>query len=280
MLPEVLRRAATGSPAGGDAGPGADPLVRLVGIRKSFGSLEVLRGISLDVARGEVLSLIGPSGSGKTTLLRCVNFLERPTAGEVWIDGRRIGQGERRGRLRYLSDRELAPERVEIGFVFQRFNLFPHLTALGNVALAPRRARGLARVDAEALGREMLAKVGLGHKADDYPERLSGGQQQRVAIARVLAMQPKLILFDEPTSALDPELVGEVLKVMRRLAEEGRTMMIVTHEIRFAGDVSDRVIFMDEGAIVEQDSPDVILRRPAHERTRSFLRKVIEREAE
>ena len=258
-----------------DAAP--EPLVRILGLRKSFGALEVLRGISLDVARGEVMALIGPSGSGKTTLLRCVNFLERPTGGEVWIDGRRIGQEERGGRPRYHSDREMAAERAEIGFVFQRFNLFPHLTALGNVALAPRRVKGLSRAEAADLARAMLAKVGLAHKAEDYPERLSGGQQQRVAIARVLAMQPKLILFDEPTSALDPELVGEVLKVMRQLAEEGRTMMIVTHEIAFAGEVADRVIFMDAGLIVEQGPPEAILRRPAEERTRAFLRKIIER---
>ncbi len=258
-----------------DAAP--DPLVRILGLRKSFGALEVLSGISLEVARGEVLALIGPSGSGKTTLLRCVNFLERPTGGEVWIDGRRIGQEERGGRQHYHSDRKMAAERAEIGFVFQRFNLFPHLTALGNVVLAPRRVKGLSRAEAADLARAMLAKVGLAHKAEDYPERLSGGQQQRVAIARVLAMQPKLILFDEPTSALDPELVGEVLKVMRQIAEEGRTMMIVTHEIAFAGEVADRVIFMDAGLIVEQGPPEAILRRPAEERTRAFLRKIIER---
>ena len=196
------------------------PLVRIVGLRKSFGAIEVLKGVDLEVARGECVSIVGPSGSGKTTLLRCVNFLERPTGGEVWIDGVRIGQKETGGRVRDLSDREMAGERAEIGFVFQRFNLFPHLTALENVTLAPRRVRKLNPAEARDLGVEMLTKVGLAHKVDDYPERLSGGQQQRVAIARVLAMQPKLILFDEPTSALDPELVGEVLAVMRKLAEE------------------------------------------------------------
>src|SRR5690242_6934737 len=254
-----------------------NPLVRIAGLRKSFGTIEVLKGVDLEVARGECVSIVGPSGSGKTTLLRCVNFLERPSGGEVWVDGKRIGQKETGARLRDLSDREMATERAEIGFVFQRFNLFPHLTALENVTLAPRRVRKLGQNEARDLGTEMLVKVGLGHKIDDYPERLSGGQQQRVAIARVLAMQPKLILFDEPTSALDPELVGEVLKVMRQLAEEGRTMMIVTHEIAFAGEVADRVIFMDGGVIFEQGSPEAILRRPAEERTRAFLRKIIER---
>ena len=252
-------------------------LVRIVDLHKSFGLLEVLAGVSIEVPRGEVLSIIGPSGSGKTTLLRCVNFLERPSSGEIWVDGKLIGQKIVGGRKQYLSDREMAAERAEIGFVFQRFNLFPHLSALENVTLAPRRVRGTPRGEAEALGREMLNKVGLGHKLEEYPERLSGGQQQRVAIARVLAMQPKLILFDEPTSALDPELVGEVLSVMRKLAEEGRTMMIVTHEIQFAGDVSDRVIFMDEGRIVESGPPADILRSPSHERTRAFLHKIIQR---
>jgi polar amino acid transport system ATP-binding protein len=267
--------------AGSDARPrsrSADavpPLVRIVDLHKSFGAVEVLRGVSIDVARGEVVAIVGPSGSGKTTLLRCVNFLERPSAGEIWIDGQRIGQAVRRGRLRELSDREMAQERTEIGFVFQRFNLFPHLTAVENVALAPRKVRGLAREAALELAAAMLAKVGLAHKLNDYPERLSGGQQQRVAIARVLAMQPKLILFDEPTSALDIELVGEVLRVMRQLAEEGRTMLIVTHEIRFAGEVADRVIFMDEGLIVEEGPPETILKRPSRERTRSFLQKIL-----
>jgi polar amino acid transport system ATP-binding protein len=252
-------------------------MVRIAGLRKSFGHLEVLKGIDLEVMRGECVSIVGPSGSGKTTLLRCVNFLDRPSGGEVWVDGRRIGQKESGGRLRYLSDREMAEERAEIGFVFQRFNLFPHLSALDNVTLAPKRVRGMPATEARALGSEMLAKVGLGHKLNEYPERLSGGQQQRVAIARVLAMQPKLILFDEPTSALDPELVGEVLSVMRKLAEEGRTMMIVTHEIQFAGDVSDRAIFMDEGRIVEQGAPKDVFKKPAHERTRVFLKKILER---
>ena len=253
------------------------PLVRIHELSKSFGTLKVLDGISIDIARGERVSLIGPSGSGKTTLLRCVNFLERPTGGEIWIDGKRIGAEVKNGRVRNLSDREMARERAEIGFVFQRFNLFPHLSALDNVALAPRRVLGVSRSEAEALTEQMLKDVGLGHKLKEFPERLSGGQQQRVAIARVLAMKPKLILFDEPTSALDPELVGEVLNVMRKLAEQGRTMMIVTHEIQFAGEVSDRVIFMDHGKIVEEGPPADVLRQPRHERTRAFLKKILER---
>jgi ABC-type polar amino acid transport system ATPase subunit len=254
-----------------------NPLVRIAGLRKSFGALQVLQGIDLEVSRGECVSIIGPSGSGKTTLLRCINYLERPTSGEIWVDGMLVGQVAGQGRMRYLSDRQMARARADIGFVFQRFNLFPHLTALDNVALAPQRVRRLGLAESRDLGKEMLAKVGLAHKFDDYPERLSGGQQQRVAIARVLAMQPKLILFDEPTSALDPELVGEVLSVMRKLAEEGRTMMIVTHEVHFAGDVSDRVIFMDHGQIVEAGPPEIVLRSPGHERTRVFLKKILER---
>ena len=273
----------TRPPTSGGGLAATEALVRVRDLRKSFGALEVLRGVSLDVARGEVVAIIGPSGSGKTTLLRCLNFLERPTGGAVWIDGQRIGQAEAAGsdgRARYLSDREMAAERAEIGFVFQRFNLFPHLTALDNVTLAPRKVKGLSRPEAEALGKAMLEKVGLGHKLHDYPERLSGGQQQRVAIARALAMQPKLILFDEPTSALDVELVGEVLRVIRRLAEEGRTMIIVTHEVRFAGEVADRIVFMDGGGIVEQGPPETILRRPSHERTRAFLHKIIDRDGD
>ena len=254
-----------------------DPLVRIADLHKSFGALEVLRGVSIDIARGEKVSIIGPSGSGKTTLLRCINYLEKPTAGHIWVDGTLIGEREIDGRFVHLSDRELARERAEIGFVFQRFNLFPHLTALDNVTVAPRRVLGLPKPEAEGRAREMLAKVGLAHKASEYPERLSGGQQQRVAIARVLAMQPKLMLFDEATSALDPELIGEVLKVIRELADEGRTMLIVTHEIQFAAEVSDRVILMDGGQIVEQGRPEQILKAPMHERTRTFLRQILER---
>ena len=253
------------------------PLLRIVGLHKSFGSLEVLRGIDLDVARGEKLSIIGPSGSGKTTLLRCVNYLEKPSAGHVYIDDTLIGQKQVNGNFVHLSDRELAKERAEIGFVFQRFNLFPHLTALDNVAIAPRRVLGLSKEESEERAQDMLEKVGMAHKTDSYPERLSGGQQQRVAIARALAMQPKLMLFDEATSALDPELIGEVLKVIRALAEEGRTMVIVTHEIHFAEEISDRVVFMDEGNIVEEGPPQHMFSQPSHDRTRAFLSQILDR---
>lgn len=254
-----------------------DPLLRIVDLHKKFGELEVLAGVSIDVKRGEKVSIIGPSGSGKTTLLRCINYLEKPTGGHIYIDGTLIGEKQVNGRFVHLSDRELAKERQEIGFVFQRFNLFPHLTALGNVTIAPIKVLGLSREEAETRGKQMLEKVGLGHKISEYPERLSGGQQQRVAIARVLAMQPKLMLFDEATSALDPELIGEVLRVMRQLAEEGRTMVIVTHEIQFAGEVSDRVVFMDQGKIVEQGSPKSVLFNPQQPRTREFLKHLQER---
>lgn len=253
------------------------PLVDIIDLHKYFGPLEVLKGVSTQVAKGEKLSIIGPSGSGKTTLLRCVNYLEKPTSGHIYVDGKLIGEKEVNGRYVHLSDRELAKERAEIGFVFQRFNLFPHLTALDNVTVAPRRVLGMAKAETDEMAMEMLEKVGLAHKATEYPERLSGGQQQRVAIARVLAMKPKLMLFDEATSALDPELIGEVLKVMRQLADEGRTMMIVTHEIQFAAEVSDRVVFMDGGNIVEEGPPDEIFSKPQHERTRTFLRQILER---
>jgi len=254
-----------------------NPLLRIIDLHKSFASLRVLSGVDLDVARGEKVSIIGPSGSGKTTLLRCINYLEKPTSGHIYIDGKLIGEKQKNGSYVHLSDRELAKERQEIGFVFQRFNLFPHLTALGNVTIAPQKVLGLSKDEAERRGREMLEKVGLGHKVSEYPERLSGGQQQRVAIARVLAMQPKLMLFDEATSALDPELIGEVLRVMRQLAAEGRTMVIVTHEIQFAGEVSDRVVFMDQGKIVEQGPPRDVLFNPQQPRTREFLKHLQER---
>ena len=253
------------------------PLLRIEDLHKKFGELEVLTGVSMEVRRGEKVSIIGPSGSGKTTLLRCINYLEKPTSGHIYIEDKLIGEKQTNGGYVHLSDRELAKERQEIGFVFQRFNLFPHLTALGNVAIAPQKVLGLSREEAEHRGRKMLEKVGLGHKIGEYPERLSGGQQQRVAIARVLAMQPKLMLFDEATSALDPELIGEVLRVMRQLAEEGATMVIATHEIQFAGEVSDRVVFMDEGRIVEQGRPREVLLEPRLPRTREFLKHIQER---
>lgn len=252
------------------------PQVRIVDLHKSFGTLEVLKGISMQVAKGEKLSIIGPSGSGKTTLLRCINYLEKPTAGHIYVGDRLIGEKQVADKYVHLSDRELAQERAEIGFVFQRFNLFPHLTALDNAAISPRRVLGLSREDAEARALEMLEKVGMSHKADEFPERLSGGQQQRVAIARVLAMQPKLMLFDEATSALDPELIGEVLKVIRALAEEGRTMIMVTHEIQFAEEISDRVIFMDGGHIVEEGPPREMFSNPSQQRTREFLRQILQ----
>jgi len=251
-----------------------EALLRIVDLYKRFGDLEVLAGLSLDVARGEKVAIIGPSGSGKTTLLRCINYLEKPSAGHIYIDGNLIGEKKNQGRFVHLSDRELARERREIGFVFQRFNLFPHLTALDNVTIAPRKVLNLSRDEAEARGREMLTKVDLAHKINEYPERLSGGQQQRVAIARVLAMQPKLMLFDEATSALDPELIGEVLRVMRQLAEEGRTMVIVTHEIQFAAEISDRVVFMDGGKIVEMGPPRQVIGNPQQPRTREFLKHI------
>lgn len=253
------------------------PLLKIVDLYKSFDTLKVLTGISLDVKKGEKLSIIGPSGSGKTTLLRCINYLEKPTAGHIYVDDKLIGEKQVNGKFVHLSDRELAKERAEIGFVFQRFNLFPHLTALDNVSVAPRRVLGLEKHDAEERALAMLEKVGMVHKADEYPERLSGGQQQRVAIARVLVMQPKLMLFDEATSALDPELIGEVLKVIRELAEEGRTMIMVTHEIHFAEEISDRVIFMDNGNIVEEGPPQEIFANPTRARTREFLRQIIDR---
>jgi polar amino acid transport system ATP-binding protein len=254
------------------------PILQIVGLHKRFGALEVLRGVDLAVRAGEKLAIIGPSGSGKTTLLRCVNWLERPSDGEILIDGEPIGERQSGGRRVEMRDAELARMRARIGMVFQRFYLFPHLTALDNVAIGPikvlRQPAGQARSEALAL----LEKVGLAHKRDDYPEMLSGGQQQRVAIARALAMRPELMLFDEATSALDPELIGEVLTVIRQLAAEGMTMVIVTHEMQFAEDISDRVIFMDHGSIVEEGPPHRLFRSPQHARTRAFLRAVIERQ--
>jgi ABC-type polar amino acid transport system ATPase subunit len=255
----------------------ADPLLRVIDLHKSFGSSEVLKGIDLEVSSGETVTIIGPSGSGKTTLLRCINHLERPTSGHIYIEDRLIGERWDGNEYRHVGDRELAKERTEMGMVFQRFNLWPHLTALENVTLGPLRVLRKPAEHARSDGRALLEKVGLAHKADEYPERLSGGQQQRVAIARALAMQPKLLLFDEPTSALDPELIGEVLNVMRALALEGRTMLVVTHEMRFAQDVADRLIFMDHGVIVEEGPPARLFSAPSHARTREFLRQVVER---
>jgi polar amino acid transport system ATP-binding protein len=252
------------------------PMVDAREVHKYFHRNEVLKGINMQVQRGEVVVLIGPSGSGKTTFLRCINHLEKINAGRIYIEGELIGYREQPdGSIKEDTEANIAKTRAEIGMVFQRFNLFPHLTALQNVAEAPVQVRHISREEADARARTLLAKVGLAEKADAYPARLSGGQQQRVAIARALAMDPKLMLFDEATSALDPELVGEVLKVMRQLADEGMTMVVVTHEMGFAREVADRVVFMDGGVIVEQGRPDAIFSNPREERTRSFLSKIL-----
>jgi polar amino acid transport system ATP-binding protein len=253
----------------------SEAMVKAEGVHKRFGRLEVLKGIDLEVNRGEVMCMLGPSGSGKSTFLRCINHLEKINAGRLSVDGELVGYRERGGKLYELREKEVAHERAEIGMVFQHFNLFPHMTALDNVALAPIRVKGVARSDARHRGQQLLERVGLGDKLGTYPVALSGGQQQRVAIARALAMEPKLMLFDEPTSALDPELVGEVLDAMRQLARDGMTMIVVTHEIGFAREVADQVVFMDEGVIVESGPPAAVLGSPRHERTRAFLSKVL-----
>jgi polar amino acid transport system ATP-binding protein len=255
---------------------GALPMVDAQDVHKYFHHNEVLRGISMRVRKGEVVVLLGPSGSGKTTFLRCINHLEKINQGRIYVDGELVGYREQPdGKTVEDSERNIARKRAEIGMVFQRFNLFPHMTALENIVEAPIRVRGIPRDKAIARGRALLAKVGLEYKADAFPARLSGGQQQRVAIARALAMDPKLMLFDEPTSALDPELVGEVLKVMRQLAEEGMTMVVVTHEMGFAREVADRIYFMDGGVIVEEGTPDQVINHPQQERTQNFLRMVL-----
>jgi polar amino acid transport system ATP-binding protein len=252
----------------------APTMVRAEGVHKRFGRDEVLKGIDLEVAAGEVLCLIGPSGSGKSTLLRCINHLEKIDAGRIEVDGELVGYREKGERLHEMPERDVCRQRAAIGMVFQRFNLFPHMTVLENVIEAPIRVRGEARAAAIERAESLLGRVGLAGKAAAYPSRLSGGQQQRVAIARALAMQPKLMLFDEPTSALDPELVDEVLNVMRGLAEDGMTMIVVTHEMAFARDAGDRVAFMDGGVVVESGAPGDVLVRPRHERTRAFLSRV------
>jgi polar amino acid transport system ATP-binding protein len=251
--------------------------MRAEGVVKRFGRLEVLKGVSLDVNPGEVVCIIGPSGSGKTTFIRCINHLEKIDSGRVEVNGHLIGYRERNGKLVEDSERNIARQRAEIGMVFQRFNLFPHKTALENVIEAPVHVRGTAKDEAIATGRALLERVGLGDKFDTYPGKLSGGQQQRVAIARALAMNPAVMLFDEPTSALDPEVIGEVLDVMKALAlDMGTTMIVVTHEMGFAREVGDHVVFMDEGVIVEQGAPAEILDSPAEERTKRFLGLVLE----
>ncbi|HEU5034071.1 MAG TPA: amino acid ABC transporter ATP-binding protein [Mycobacteriales bacterium] len=251
-------------------------MVRAEGVRKSFGRIEVLKGIDLEVGQGEVMCILGPSGSGKSTFLRCINHLEKVDGGRLYVDGELVGYQQRGDRLYELRDHEVARKRSEIGMVFQRFNLFPHLTALENVIEAPIRVKKESKATAVARAHELLTRVGLGDRADAYPRQLSGGQQQRVAIARALAMDPKLMLFDEPTSALDPELVGEVLDVMRGLATEMHmTMVVVTHEIGFAREVGDALVFMDDGVVVESGPPREVLTNPQHQRTQAFLSKVL-----
>ena len=239
-------------------------MIDIKGLKKSFGEVEVLKGIDLSIDAREVVVIIGPSGSGKSTLLRCMNYLEQPTAGLVTVDG-----------IPLDGEAHINKVREEVGMVFQRFNLFPHMTVLENIMLAPMKVKKVTKVEAEKTAKELLARVGLSEKADSYPPQLSGGQQQRVAIARALAMHPKVMLFDEPTSALDPEMVGEVLDVMRSLAKEGMTMVIVTHEMGFAREVGDRLLFVDEGRIIEQGVPKEVFEHPKEERTRSFLSKVL-----
>jgi polar amino acid transport system ATP-binding protein len=251
------------------------PMVKAEAVHKSFGRLEVLRGIDLEVQPKEVLCMIGPSGSGKSTFLRCINHLEKINAGRLSVDGELVGYRQQGDKLYELGDTEVCKKRSEIGMVFQRFNLFPHMTALDNVTEAPIRVKGESRQVAVDRGRQLLERVGLAEKVNVYPNQLSGGQQQRVAIARALAMQPKLMLFDEPTSALDPELVGDVLDAMRGLAEDGMTMVVVTHEMGFAREVGDSLVFMDGGVIVEAGKPRDILSNPRQERTRAFLSKVL-----
>ncbi|MFF0655327.1 amino acid ABC transporter ATP-binding protein [Micromonospora tulbaghiae] len=250
-------------------------MVRAEQVHKSFGPLEVLKGIDLEVRSGEVCCLLGPSGSGKSTFLRCINHLEKIDAGRIWVDGDLIGYRERGGKLYEMRDKDVAAQRRAIGMVFQRFNLFPHMTVLQNVMEAPVLLRQARKAQAREHAAQLLDRVGLGDKLGAYPGQLSGGQQQRVAIARALAMRPKLMLFDEPTSALDPELVGEVLDTMKDLARDGMTMIVVTHEIGFAREVGDHLVFMDGGVVVEQGDPREVISAPKHERTKAFLAKVL-----
>jgi polar amino acid transport system ATP-binding protein len=254
---------------------GVKPIVRAVDVRKRFGAFQALQGITVDVLPGEVLCVIGPSGSGKSTFLRCINQLETVSDGALWVDGELVGYAQVGNKLHALSENEIARQRLKTGMVFQRFNLFPHLTALENVTEGPLRVLKRPRDEVVAEARALLERVGLAHKADAFPVDLSGGQQQRVAIARALAMRPQLMLFDEPTSALDPELVGEVLAVMKDLAKTGMTMIVVTHELGFAREVASRVVFMDQGAIVESGVPQDLLTAPRQARTREFISAVL-----
>ena len=239
-------------------------MIKLIDVHKYFGELHVLKGVNAEIDKGEVVVIIGPSGSGKSTVLRCMNYLEEPTSGDVIVDGMNLNVKENINNV-----------RAEVGMVFQRFNLFPHMTVLDNITLAPQKIRGLSKADAEAIAHDLLGKVGLSDKAEAYPEQLSGGQQQRVAIARALAMKPKVMLFDEPTSALDPEMVSEVLDVMKDLAKEGMTMVVVTHEMSFAKEVATRVLFVDGGEILEEGTAEEVFDTPKHDRTKAFLSKVI-----
>ncbi len=267
MVANSAGEAQTGAPQSGY-------IVQAEDVHKRFGNVEVLRGIDLLVKPGETVVLIGPSGSGKTTFLRCINHLEKINSGCIYVGGQLIGYRKRGDRLVEDSERNIAAQRARIGMVFQRFNLFAHMTALENIIEAPIRVKKVPKAEAIEKARALLDKVGLSEKGDSYPSQLSGGQQQRVAIARALAMDPMLMLFDEPTSALDPELVGEVLKVMEQLASEGMSMVVVTHEMSFAREMADRVVFMDQGRVVEEGPPAEIFDRPAHERTQSFLRRI------
>ncbi|HEX4568991.1 MAG TPA: amino acid ABC transporter ATP-binding protein [Dongiaceae bacterium] len=263
------------SAIGGLPADAPERVVEAADVHKSFGPLEVLKGVSLTVRRGEVVVVVGASGSGKTTLIRCLNHLEKIDKGRILVNGHLIGYRERAGRLIEDRERNIARQRQEIGMVFQRFNLFPHLTAIGNIIEAPIHVRGQPRAEAVATARALLARIGLSEKENAYPAQLSGGQQQRVAIARALAMRPALMLFDEPTSALDPEMIGEVLEVMKELAREGMTMVIVSHEMGFAREVADRMVMMHDGRIIEEAPPAQFFSAPSHERTRAFLARII-----
>jgi len=260
---------------GGVPRPATDVVVEATDVEKWFGRVQVLKGVSMIVKRAEVVVMIGASGSGKTTFIRCLNHLEKIQGGRIFVNGHLIGYREVDGKLVEDREQNVAKQRQDIGMVFQRFNLFPHMTALGNIIEAPIRVRGTPEKEAIEVGRALLERVGLGHKADAYPLQLSGGQQQRVAIARALAMRPALMLFDEPTSALDPEMIGEVLEVMKELAREGMTMIVVTHEMGFAREVADRVVMLDEGLIIEDGTPEHFFKAPSHERTKAFLSKIL-----
>jgi polar amino acid transport system ATP-binding protein len=252
-----------------------EPMVKAEEVHKYYGRAHILKGVTLEVQANEVMCIVGPSGSGKSTFLRCINHLESIHSGRLWVDGELVGYRQKGDKLYELHDAEIAKQRVEVGMVFQRFNLFPHMTAIGNIMEAPVRVKKSPKDEARARAQELLDRVGLGDRADAYPSQLSGGQQQRIAIARALAMQPKLMLFDEPTSALDPELVGEVLDVMRQLALDGMTMIVVTHEMGFAREVGDNLVFMDDGVVLESGPPREVLANPQHERCKAFLSKVL-----